>query len=103
MVEFRNKVSGEPVRNWWDNGNNQIAFSRGSKGFIAINNEEANLEETLQCDLPPGTYCDIISGNKVNNSCTGKVFVVNFDGTVRVQIKSFDDEPIVAFHIDSKL
>ncbi len=28
-----------PVTNWWDNGNHQIAFCRGNKGFIAINNE----------------------------------------------------------------
>jgi alpha-amylase len=32
MVRFRNTAQGQPVQNWWDNGNNQIAFSRGNKG-----------------------------------------------------------------------
>ena len=33
MVKFRNVAGTELVRNWWDNGKNQIAFSRGSKGL----------------------------------------------------------------------
>ena len=32
MVKFRNAAAFQAVRNWWDNGNNQIAFSRGDKG-----------------------------------------------------------------------
>lgn len=40
MVIFRNVVNGQPLSNWWDNGNSQIAFSRGSKGFIVINNDD---------------------------------------------------------------
>jgi alpha-amylase len=39
MVRFHNTVMGEPIQDWWDNGNDAIAFSRGNKGFIAINNE----------------------------------------------------------------
>lgn len=40
MVSFGNVVHGTPVTNWWDNGNNQIAFCRGNKGFVAMNNEQ---------------------------------------------------------------
>jgi hypothetical protein len=32
MVRFRNIAEFESVQNWWDNGNDQIAFSRGDKG-----------------------------------------------------------------------
>jgi alpha-amylase len=32
MVRFRNTAGFQTVQNWWDNGNNQIAFSRGNKG-----------------------------------------------------------------------
>ena len=32
MARFRNTAAFQPVQNWWDNGNNQIAFSRGNKG-----------------------------------------------------------------------
>ena len=102
MANFRNVVGFEQVKNWWDNGNNQIAFSRGSKGFIAINNEDYQMNMSLQSGLPSGQYCDIISGNKVNGQCTGKVITVNGDGTVNLSIKN-DEDPVVAIHIDVKL
>lgn len=48
MVAFRNAVRDTRVENWWDNGLNQIAFSRGNKGFIAINAEGRDLDVILQ-------------------------------------------------------
>lgn len=36
------------MNDWWDNGSNQIAFCRGGKGFIAINNDNYALQQTLQ-------------------------------------------------------
>lgn len=36
------------MNDWWDNGSNQIAFCRGDKGFLAINNEGSDMKETLQ-------------------------------------------------------
>ena len=39
MVAFRRLVAGSDVNHWWDNGANAIAFSRGEKGFVAINGE----------------------------------------------------------------
>ena len=64
MVEFRNIAVNENVSNWWDNGRDAIAFSRGDKAFIAINNDKQILDKNLQTGLPSGNYCDIISGNK---------------------------------------
>lgn len=40
MVQFRNVVNGQPHANWWDNGNNQVAFGRGNRGFIVFNNDD---------------------------------------------------------------
>lgn len=40
MVMFRNVAHGQPLLNWWDNGGNQIAFGRGDRGFIVINNDD---------------------------------------------------------------
>lgn len=48
MAKFRNVVAGTTLNNWWDNGRNQIAFCRGGKGFIAINNDNTALTQTLQ-------------------------------------------------------
>ena len=42
---------GTDMNDWWDNGNNQIAFCRGDKGFIAINNDGYDLKETLQVKI----------------------------------------------------
>jgi len=42
-------VLGTDMNNWWDNGDYQIAFCRGRKGFIAFNvQKNTNLSETLQ-------------------------------------------------------
>lgn len=40
MVIFRNVVNGQPQSNWWDNQSNQVAFGRGNRGFIVINNDD---------------------------------------------------------------
>lgn len=102
MAKFRNVAGSEPVTNWWDNGGHQIAFSRGSKAFIAINNEDFSMSSTFKTGLPSGQYCDIISGNKINGQCTGKVITVNGDGTVNLSVPTGDD-PVVAFHVESKV
>ena len=103
MAKFRNIADGHSVNNWWDNGGNQIAFSRGNKAFIAINNEEYGMNVNLQTGMPAGQYCDIISGNKINGSCTGKVVTVSGDGKMNVNIPYFVEDPIIAIHADSKL
>jgi len=102
MAKFRNIAGSDPVANWWDNGGNQIAFSRGNKAFIAINNEGYSMDVTRQTGLPAGKYCDIISGNLINGQCTGKTVEVYNGGTVNLSIKN-DDDPVVAIHIESKL
>src|ERR1043166_5355968 len=47
MVSFRHVTAGSDVNHWWDDGANAIAFSRGDKGFVAINNGTATLETRL--------------------------------------------------------
>nr|AIZ77504.1 alpha-amylase [Platynereis dumerilii] len=102
MAAFRNVAGGTGVDNWWDNGSHQIAFSRGNRAFIAITNE-GNLNASLQTGLSPGNYCDIISGNKNGNSCSGKTITVNGDGTANINIGGGDEDPMVAIHADSKV
>jgi alpha-amylase len=72
MVAFRNAVRGQAVTNWWDNGNNQIAFGRGSRGFIAINKESSSLTRTFQTSLPAGTYCNVQSNTAVTVNSSGQ-------------------------------
>ncbi|KAL7873299.1 hypothetical protein AOLI_G00123700 [Acnodon oligacanthus] len=103
MVKFRNVVDDQPFSNWWDNGNNQIAFGRGRRGFIVINNDDRNLHETLSTGLPGGIYCDIISGDKLSQGCTGKQIQVDKDGRAHFNISNWEEDPFVAIHVDAKL
>lgn len=54
------------VENWWSNGHNQIAYSRGGKSFIAFNKDDGHMDEWVTTGLPAGTYCDVISGDLVD-------------------------------------
>ncbi|XP_076048345.1 alpha-amylase 1-like isoform X2 [Oratosquilla oratoria] len=103
MVHFRNVAHGTDKNDWWDNGNNQIAFCRGGKGFIAINNDNYDLSQTLQTCLSAGKYCDVISGTKLNGKCTGKTVTVGDDGRAYIQVQTSDYDGVLAIHEQSKL
>ncbi|GIH62910.1 carbohydrate binding domain-containing protein [Microbispora siamensis] len=77
MVGFYNTVAGTSVGNWTDNGGNLIAFSRGDKGWVAINNENGSVTRTFTTGLPAGTYPNVAGGGSVT---------VNPGGTASVTI-----------------
>ncbi|KAJ2948965.1 hypothetical protein O0L34_g5903 [Tuta absoluta] len=103
MVAFRNAVRGYDIANWWDNGNNQIAFSRGDKGFIAFNLESTDLNRNLQTGLPDGEYCDVISGTRRGNSCTGTKVTVLRDGTANIVIPANAEDIMLAIHVGPEI
>ncbi|XP_011263078.2 alpha-amylase 1 isoform X2 [Camponotus floridanus] len=103
MVGFRNAVNSTGINNWWDNGQNQIAFCRGSEGFIAINGDHFDFKQTLFTCLPPGKYCDVISGRVKNNKCTGKTVEVGEDHKAYIEILTSEEDGVLAFHKESKL
>ncbi|GAA4922324.1 carbohydrate-binding module family 20 domain-containing protein [Streptomyces coeruleoprunus] len=72
MVALRNVARGQGVTNWWDNGNNAIAFGRGAKAFVAINHEAAALTQTFQTSLPAGTYCNVQNNTPVTVDASGR-------------------------------
>ncbi|AXG77489.1 carbohydrate-binding module family 20 domain-containing protein [Streptomyces paludis] len=72
MIGFRNTTRGQSVTNWWDNGANQIAFGRGSAGYVALNHEGSALTRTFQTSLPGGDYCDVQSGRAVTVNGSGQ-------------------------------
>lgn len=103
MVQFANSAKGQGVANWWESGNNQIAFSRGNKAFIAFNNEGYGLNADLQTGLPSGTYCDVGSGQKNGGSCTGASIQVGGDGRANINLAGDAANGFIAIHADSKL
>ncbi|MGN0109816.1 MAG: type I pullulanase [Bifidobacterium sp.] len=64
MIAFHNYVGDtatSPVKDWQSNGNDSIAFSRGTKGFLALNNGTKALDVTYDTTLPDGEYCNVFS------------------------------------------
>ncbi|XP_072044822.1 alpha-amylase 2-like [Amphiura filiformis] len=108
MVGFRNAAAGQNVVNWWDNGNNQIAFGRGNKAFIAINGDTYTMTQALQTGLPSGTYCNVILADYQNGKCVGDggsngpTITVDGSGFATFSVGTGDD-PVAAIHINAKM
>ena len=117
MVGFRNAVNAnwDPVANWWDNGDKQIAFGRGSLGFVAINAQAGSNPETfgpegngwIQTGLPAGHYCDVIHSTISDDKteCLGDdgavaLIQVQTDGKANLQVNAMD---AMALHVGARL
>ncbi|MEV7225460.1 carbohydrate-binding module family 20 domain-containing protein [Polymorphospora sp. NPDC051019] len=91
MVGFRNAAGDAAVTNWWDNGNDQIAFGRGNRAYVAINAEGGTLTRTFQTSLPAGTYCDVQHGDPTpGGGCTGTTYTVNSSGQFTASVPAND-------------
>jgi alpha-amylase len=95
MVGFRGVVAGTAITHWWDNGSNAIAFSRGDRGFVAINRESVTLADTVPTGLAAGTYCDRLTGGLVGAACAGTAVVVDATGAAQLDLA-----PLTAIAID---
>jgi len=85
MVGFRNAVGSAPMTNWTSPQPQQIAFGRGSIGYVAINNNDSAWNAAFSTSLPDGQYCDVISGTGSPGKCTGTTITVSqgsFTGTI---------------------
>lgn len=104
MVAFRNNTSSAFVAtNLWDNGNNQLAWGRGGRGYVAINREDGGtLNRTFQTGMPAGTYCDIIHAdfNYATGACSGATVTVDGSGNATFSVNHRD---AVAFHVGAKV
>ena len=101
MVGFRNFVGNAPVANWYDDGVNLIAFSRGDRGFFSIDNETAAKTVTVQTGMHSGTYCDVIHGSvQGNGTCSGPTVTVDHLGFAAITVGSYDS---VAFTAEDRL
>lgn len=89
---FAAAVEGTGVNDWWDNGNNQIAFGRGDKGFVVINKDSYTLSATLQTGLAPGNYVDGI---------TGKTYTIDSSRKLNVNLSNNDNKNMILLWADS--
>ncbi|MFR9798759.1 carbohydrate-binding module family 20 domain-containing protein [Streptomyces sp. MS06] len=92
MVAWHNAAMGRPVAHWYDDGSNLIAFSRGSRAWVAINNEAAARTHTFATGLPAGTYCDVIHGDydAAAGTCSGPTVTVDGAGDATVSVAAED-------------
>jgi alpha-amylase len=100
MVGFRRVVAGTGVDGWWDNGANAIAFSRGDLGFVALNLEETTVALDVASPLPPGTYCDALTGGRAGGACAGRSVAVDSNGRVQLELEA---GTAVAIHVGTRL
>lgn len=99
MVSFANNTNAQfRVTNYWDNGNNQMAWGRGGLGFVAINREDtAVLSRVFATGMPAGNYCDLIHSdfNYNTGACSGAYVTVDAAGNATFTVSTHD---AVAFH-----
>jgi alpha-amylase len=97
MVRFHNYVDGARVTNWYDDGINLIAFSRGDRGFFSGNNTAAAKTVTVHTSLAPGRYCDVVHGTRrANGTCSGPTVTVNRSGNVTITVGAYDAVALIA-------
>ncbi|KAK0479068.1 glycoside hydrolase family 13 protein [Armillaria luteobubalina] len=77
MVGFRNNVGSAGLTNWVSPQSSQIAFGRGSAGFVAINNAASDWTSSFTTSLADGSYCDVVGGTSSDGTCTGSGFTVS--------------------------
>lgn len=103
MVAFRNAAIGQAQQNWIvGNNGNQVAFSRGNVGFVALNNSGSAWTRTFATGLPAGTYCNVINGTKnaAGTGCTADSVTVDASGNASftVPANNSSSNPAVAIY-----
>jgi alpha-amylase len=88
MVGFHNKAASSDLTNVQQGSSQQIAFGRGGKGFVAINNSGSSWSKTFKTGLPAGSYCDIIH-DADSGSCATKI-TVDSNGQATLNVGSYD-------------
>ena len=88
MIAFRRAVAGADVNRTWDNGGNAIAFSRGDKGFVAINRESQTVTAPIATGMAAGSYCDVLTGGKSGATCAGTRVTVDANGAVQLTLSA---------------
>ena len=77
MTAFHNAAGLSGLNNWVSPSANQIAFGRGSAGFVAINNADSKWTATFTTSMPDGSYCDAVHEGKSGGTCTGTTYKVS--------------------------
>jgi alpha-amylase len=87
LISFRKATADAPtVTNEWDDGGDVLAFGRGAKGFVVINNGASVLHRVFTTSLPASNYCDVYGGAPTAPGCSGATVTVGADGTADISV-----------------
>ncbi|KAI0812488.1 glycoside hydrolase superfamily [Irpex lacteus] len=100
MVAFRNTAGTAALQNWQTGQSSQIAFDRGTAGFVAINNADSQWAANWRTGLQDGVYCNVIAGTYSSGKCSGNTVTVKNGGHIPYNLSSRN---AVAIHINAKL
>ncbi|MFC5826412.1 carbohydrate-binding module family 20 domain-containing protein [Nonomuraea insulae] len=102
MVGFHNAVKGSAVANWSAPNANVIAFSRGAKGWITINNGTGSYAGTFATGLPAGTYTNVTGGGTVTVNASGQAAVsVPAKGSIAIVAGATSSQAPVTFNVNA--
>ncbi|KAI0289062.1 glycoside hydrolase superfamily [Russula brevipes] len=107
MVGFRNNVNANinPLTRWVAPSPQQIAFARGTAGFVAINNVDDPWSTTFSTGLPTGSTATSSTARRpmafAAEPCKwkGRVFWVGLDGNMSVTI---NPRQAIAIHVGAR-
>ncbi|KZW01365.1 glycoside hydrolase family 13 protein [Exidia glandulosa HHB12029] len=86
LTAFRGAVSGD-VSNIQKGTAQQLAFSRGTTGFVAINNEDATWTGSFSTGLAAGNYCNVYEGARnTTGDCAASFVTVDDQGAASLNI-----------------
>lgn len=86
MVGWANYAGRAKATTIRTDGANLLAFSRGTRAWIGLNNGTSAKTATVPTNLAAGRYCDLIAGVKTHTRCTGSIITVKADGTTTVTV-----------------
>ncbi len=90
MVGFRNATDGLPVAHWQMHGETAVSFGRGSAGHVMINTGDAAVDLSVQTDLVPGSYSNLLPGGNAAS------VEVEEDGRLQVRLEPVSAVAILA-------
>ncbi|PWI18788.1 alpha-amlyase [Streptomyces sp. Act143] len=71
MVKWHNAVGSEAVANWSTKSSSVIGFSRGTAGYIALNNGSSAATYTFATGMADGTYTNVIDNGATTVTVSG--------------------------------
>ncbi|KAI0090634.1 glycoside hydrolase superfamily [Irpex rosettiformis] len=100
MTAFRNAVGSGALGNWQTGVNSQVAFDRGTAGFVAINNGDGEWQANWKTGVPDGVYCNVIAGVWSGGSCSGNTVTVKNGGQIPYNLSPRN---AVAIHVNARI